>query len=390
MEQFLLSATSANARQLYVLLRCINFGSFAQVQISHDGLRFSVEETSVMEGFAFLQRSLFTTYKYNAVQHPSTQPNSTSSDLDATETPPFLISLPSLLETLQILGLTDSRSSTSTSYQNQSNSTSLATHASTLPTHTAFSAHILGLPAPGLCRLTYAHAGAPLRIHIAEPGVTTTCDLTTYEPNDTLGGGDDGGGGGLIPFMRDRLALKIITRAAYLADALAELAATGPERLVLCAYSGDSSSSFAGFALEAAGPLGEARVEFGAAEPARGGSFATTRGRDDAEVDTARAAAAVPLLETFQVAGGKCRQVYKFGLVRHAMRAMQVATKVSIRVDEQGVLSLQFMIEVESSGGGYGDRGSGPEVSFVDFRFVPFVSEEGDSEGEDGEETESE
>ena len=50
---------------------------------------------------------------------------------------------------------------------------------------------------------------------------------------------------------------------------------------------------------------------------------------------------------------------------------MAIATKVSIRSDEQGVLSLQFMVEVE--GGGF---------TFVDFRFVPFIPEEGEDEEE--------
>lgn len=49
---------------------------------------------------------------------------------------------------------------------------------------------------------------------------------------------------------------------------------------------------------------------------------------------------------------------------------MACASKVSIRGDGQGVLSLQFMVEVEGGG-----------VSFVDFRFVPFVPEEGEEEG---------
>ena len=50
---------------------------------------------------------------------------------------------------------------------------------------------------------------------------------------------------------------------------------------------------------------------------------------------------------------------------------MAIAAKVSIRSDEQGVLSLQFMIDVEGGG-----------VSFVDFRFVPFIPEEGEDEEE--------
>jgi cell cycle checkpoint protein len=49
-ERPLFSAVSSSARQLYLLLRCISFAEKAQVQISEEGLRFSVEESSVMEG----------------------------------------------------------------------------------------------------------------------------------------------------------------------------------------------------------------------------------------------------------------------------------------------------------------------------------------------------
>lgn len=46
----LFSAVSASARQLALLLRCMSFASKAQVKISPDGLRFSAERGSVMEG----------------------------------------------------------------------------------------------------------------------------------------------------------------------------------------------------------------------------------------------------------------------------------------------------------------------------------------------------
>ena len=61
---------------------------------------------------------------------------------------------------------------------------------------------------------------------------------------------------------------------------------------------------------------------------------------------------------------------------------MAVANKVSIRGDRQGVLSLQFMIELDENGPSHRpsreSTGSG-NVSFVDFRFVPLVDE---NEGE--------
>ena len=46
----LLTAVSSSARQLYLLLRCINFADKAHVQINEGGLQFSVDEASVMEG----------------------------------------------------------------------------------------------------------------------------------------------------------------------------------------------------------------------------------------------------------------------------------------------------------------------------------------------------
>ena len=50
---------------------------------------------------------------------------------------------------------------------------------------------------------------------------------------------------------------------------------------------------------------------------------------------------------------------------------MATATKVSLRIDEEGVLNLQFLIDVEAVGGGNGH-------TFVEYCVVPLV------EGEDG------
>lgn len=76
---------------------------------------------------------------------------------------------------------------------------------------------------------------------------------------------------------------------------------------------------------------------------------------------------------------------------------MTVATKVSIRADAQGVLSMQFMIEVEGQGGD-GQRNAGANgapgssrASFVDFRIVPLLDEgSGDGDGDEDEDEKSE
>ena len=178
----------------------------------------------------------------------------------------------------------------------------------------------------GVCRLSYAGIGSPFSIILEESGVTTTCNLNTYEPE----------GAEEIPFQRDAMQVKIIMQARWLFDAVSELSSTSPSRLDLTAHPGPPYLS-----LSAAGPLGSASVEF-------------AKGRE--------------LLETFTVAE-KWTQSYKFEMIKAAAEAMRLASKVSVRGDEQGVLSLQFMVEVEGGG-----------VSFVDFRFVPFIRDDEDEE----------
>lgn len=180
----------------------------------------------------------------------------------------------------------------------------------------------------GICRLSYAAAGGPLCIVLEETGVTTTCELVTYEPECQEE----------IPLQKDAIAQKIIMRASWLQDAINELSSTSPTRLTIV-----SSPTAPYFTLSSSGPLGSATVEF-SKNP--------------------------QLLETFQVPR-RTVNTYKYSLIKGASRAMAIASKVSIRSDEQGVLSLQFMIEVDNG-----------RFSFVDFRFIPYIPEDGEGEEE--------
>jgi cell cycle checkpoint protein len=382
------TAISTSARQLYLLLRCISFVPKAEVQITPEGLRFSAEEARVIQGLAFLEKGLFTSYTFSepslALDNPHTSDDSTS---DTSTTPNFQISLAALLETLQIFGISDSSTSSSShSFRNPNGG-----FTSTYPT--AFTTPALALQsAGGTCRISYQSFGSPLSITISEGGVTTTCDLTTYEPasNDL----DEG-----IPLQRDALTLKIIMRSTWLSDAISELANTNPTILVISA----SNTTAPFLALEGqGGPFGDSTVEF---MPTSSSSSST-----DSVTPVARSSnKKAPLVtETFSVAApasshGRVRQRYKFDLIRKAARAMALASKVSIRQDRQGVLSLQFMIEIGIDGATGGSRdgtnayggivangagtgavgGGGGKVTFVDFRFVPLIDDEEDEdEGE--------
>jgi cell cycle checkpoint protein len=283
-------ATSTSARQLFLLLRCIAFGDKVQMQITPDGLSFSVEESSVMEAMIFLNKSLFSSF---TVQETSTQIT------------PFSLSLTALLEALQMFGISELTKSTNAFWPS---------------TPDAFSTHTLGLA--GLCRISYDCPGNPFSIILEEARITTKCELMTYEPS-TLAE---------IPFARDELSLKAILGASYLHDVIVEMSTSSSDQLVITA---DEQ----GLSLSSPNSHGAISFQFSCNDST--------------------------ILETYKVSEDTFRQSYNFSHIASTKKALSSATKVSIRADNQGVLSLQFMIENIDGAAG---------VSFVDFVFIPLIS----------------
>jgi cell cycle checkpoint protein len=320
-------SNSSNSSIVFALHRMLMFGLTAREYASPWKIQESCKVHKIQlhwkhvnrcsQGVAFLDKALFTSFIYN---RPVPDNEDDESD---TETPNFHISLPALLETLQIFGASDSSSrfhKPDTDYN-----TNIRPHRLN-----PFSNQTLGMS--GVCRLSYSTLGSSFSIILEEPGVTTTCNLNTYES------------GALeeIPFNRDQLEVKVIMRSRYLFDAISEISSitssssTSSSRLTIIA-----SPSSPYLYLSASGPFGSSSIEF-------------SKSRE--------------LLETFTVTR-RWSQSYPFEMIKAATEAMRLATKVSFRSDRQGVLSLQFMVELE-----------GGAVSFVEFRFVPFVSGEGDPE----------
>ncbi|KAI7301281.1 hypothetical protein KC315_g16721 [Hortaea werneckii] len=375
------SAVSSSARQLLTLLRCVAPAKKAQVLISAQGLRLSTEEGSVMESFVFLEKHLFTSYTYQPSPPPSSQ--------DDPQDPLFEINLNSLIETLNIFSLSDPAA------------TKRPGGGGGMEGYDALAAHRLNRHAginpfstsaaltSGICSFTYQAPGYPLSIHMSESGVTTTCDLTTYQADTQEE----------IPFARDALALKAILRSSYLLDAVTELGSMSPETLTLTASPSSratttttAADSSPCLSLSASGALGSATVDF--TNPVPSSSSSSTNPPTDSSSEPPHP----PILETFFCpttnSNKRVQARFPFGLIRSAHRAMAVAQKVSLRLDDEGVLSLQFLIPVlDSTGGGYGgdgdeSRGGGgggggdaAAAAFVDFRIVPLV--EGEEDGED-------
>lgn len=268
---------------------------------------------------AFLDKALFTSFTYN--------PPSSDGD-DIPEPPSFQISLTALLETLQIFGASEA-SSRYSKPEADDYATSIRPHRIN-----AFSNQALGMT--GVCRFSYLGVGEPFRIILEEAGATTTCNLNSYEPESFHE----------IPFNKQELEVKIIMQARFLFDAVLEISSMTATSATSSRLKIVASPHAPFFTLSATGALGSVAVEF-------------TKSRD--------------LLETFSVTE-RWTQYYKFEMVKAATEAMKLASKVSFRGDRQGVLSLQFMVEIEGSG-----------ISFIDFRFVPFIKGEDDDDTEEEE-----
>jgi cell cycle checkpoint protein len=170
-------------------------------------------------------------------------------------------------------------------------------------------------------------------------------------------------------------------RSTWLSDAIAELSGTNPGVLVVNV----SSRSAPYFSLEGeGGPFGDSMVDF------------TPESKNDPTPNGAKGKKQPVVTETFVVSApfgshGRIRQRYKFDMIKRASRAMALANKVSVRQDQQGVLSLQFMIDL-GDGANAGPRRDDSaavnapptptSVAFVDFRFVPLLDDDEETETE--------
>lgn len=337
------SAVSTSVRQLFLILRCISFAQKAEVRISKDGIRFCVDEARVVQGITFLDKALFTSYDLH------------TEDEDTNELPPFEVSMPALLETLQIFGLQE------TNFKSSGGGfSSSATNAFTTP----------ALALAGSCRITYSEEGAPLSITIIEGPVTTTAALNTYALAAAY---DDDG---TIPLDRTSLCLKTIMPSSFLADAIAELSGTNPDVLLLNV----SARTAPYLSLEGlGGSFGDAVVEYLSESRSEPGLPRNKKQPSVTETFTV-----TPAPETH----GRIKTRYKFDLIKKAGRAMQLASKVSVRQDSQGVLSLQFLVDSIQAGPGIatqGQQGSSNPL-FIDYRFLPLIDDDDDDDArsEDG------
>ncbi|OXB66706.1 hypothetical protein ASZ78_013097 [Callipepla squamata] len=158
-EQYVLTASLDNARNLSSLLRAVHFQDHATCFATANGLRVTVEDAKCIQANAFIQAEIFQEFH---VQEESVM---------------FRINLAVLLDCLTIFGASSSPG-----------------------TSTAL-------------RMCYRGYGYPLMLFLEEGGVVTVCRINTQEPEDLLD----------FNFCSTNVINKIILQSEGLREAFSEL-----------------------------------------------------------------------------------------------------------------------------------------------------------------------
>ncbi|KAM5264532.1 cell cycle checkpoint protein RAD1 [Ctenodactylus gundi] len=174
-------------------------------------------------------------------------------------------------------------------------------------------------PTPGTLtalRMCYQGYGHPLMLFLEEGGVVTVCKINTQEPEETLD----------FDFCSTNVVSKIILQSEGLREAFSELDMTS--EVLQITISPDRPY----FRLSTFGNAGSSHLDY------------------PKDCD---------LMETFY-----CNQTqvnrYKISLLKPSTKALILSCKVSIRTDNRGFLSLQYMIRNEDG-----------QVCFVDYYCCP-------------------
>ncbi|KAH0584433.1 Cell cycle checkpoint protein RAD1 [Termitomyces sp. J132] len=340
-----LRASVHDVRYFAALLRAINLANRATFTVTARGLTITVEEARTLLGTAFVFSDIFDEYSYQSDAIQSSQ-ESEGAEINVG----FEIPLNTLIECLNIFGTAGAPpTNASIKYKKWKKAGNDSDHDDDDDRRGRGRSEARGLDAyfsgpdkrTGM-RLTYVGPGNPLTLVLAEDaaGPTTTCEIATFEFEPHLE----------LPFDASHTVLKVILKSSWLRDALSELdpsfdkltfiGSPPPEAEDLTSRGGQMSRAVEKpmLRIQAAGTFGSTEMDY----------------PNDREV-----------LETFE-----CKEIvrvsYRFGHITKTLRALQSSTKTSLRIDEDGLLSLQFLMP--SPRGGASD-------AFIEFRCLALDDE---------------
>ncbi|KAJ7591354.1 Rad1/Rec1/Rad17 [Mycena floridula] len=325
-----LKASLNDVRHFSALLRGVNFINRATVTVTERGMTVIVEEARTLLGTAFIFADIFDEYEYHPELPQEAHASQKSQELeneDEGNNAAFEIPLNTFIECLNIFGTAGGGSAPNASEgkfkrwkdsDEKSDDDSDGGGKGKKVAKRGIDQFFGGKSEQRTgMRMSYAGAGYPLTVLLAEDadGPTTTCEISTFEPEPHLE----------LPFNSEFVVLKIILKSSWLREALSELDPS-------C-----STLTFIGNPPKG-GPGQQKQKSRHGAQPMLRIQATGTCGSAEMDYPDDR-----DVLETFE-----CKKPvnfsYRFGHIARTLRALQSSTKTSLRIDEEGLLSLQFLM----------------------------------------------
>ncbi|KAF9068350.1 Rad1-domain-containing protein [Rhodocollybia butyracea] len=349
-----LKASVHDVRYFSALLRGVNFANRATITITDKGLVVVVEESRTLLGTAYIFADVFDEFTYHA-EVPEIAEGQPSQQAEAEEVvynSAFEIPLNIFLECLNIFGTAGGSNKPGRfkawkkpgddSDGNESNGEGEVDHerGNKKTKSGRIDQFFGGSERQTGMRLTYIGPGYPLTLIIAEDatGPTTTCEIATFDAEPHLE----------LPFDSEQMVLKIILKSSWLRDALSELDPSC-DKLTFIGNPPDLPDTTGA---QTARQRQRARMQ---AKPnlriEATGTFGTTEMDYPNDRD---------VLESFECVKSVSFS-YRFSHIARTMRALQSSVKTSLRIDNEGLLSLQFLMPSSTA------RGGGTS-NFVEFR----------------------
>lgn len=303
-----------NAKILEQLLKVLQFKDTVQIVATSKGLKITAEVSKSFFGSAFVQQETFSEYQLNK---PTAGNDNNSNNDDEDFELDFVISLFTLNQCLNLTGATSSGASKDDKGNTISSLSSL----------TSFAGSCRGIN-PSIL-LHYPEAGQPLSLFVEEAGgVVTKATIPTLEKDMH---------GDFVDFtaMMDQNHTHITARIILMADHLCN---------ILSEFDTKSDT-----------------LEIGVCPEAKTITFSTS------STIVSRYAVKVPfdsdIINNARVERAVSSK-YQFSMLKHALKPMSMAEKVSIRFDSRNFLSVQYMIKV-----------SGDTTCFMEFYCAPEVDD---------------
>ncbi|KAG1667494.1 Cell cycle checkpoint protein RAD1 [Nymphon striatum] len=153
--------------------------------------------------------------------------------------------------------------------------------------------------------ISYAGYGSPLVLLLEEGGVITDCSIKTLEPDDLVD----------FDFSTANITNKLIMKSDSLKETWSDLDMTSDTLEIFI------SSSKPNFRLSTFGNLGTIHVDY----------------PQDSDI-----------MESFESNQTQVNR-YKLSLLKPSVKALNLSSKISFRTDENGFISMQYMIKTEDN-----------------------------------------